>query len=224
MIEIVSATRFVEQEFWNESALGRSLRRIAYDQRLAASVSYENRRGLPEIYNSRILALDSAECLVFVHDDVWIDDNFFVDRILSGLDEFDVIGVAGNRRRLPKQPAWAFRNAEFQWDDKENLSGSVGHGSGPWGDILHFGTLPSECELLDGVLLAAKKSTLLSGNVLFDTLFSFHFYDLDFSRTAKQAGLRLSTWPIAITHQSYGSFGTPVWQESLARYLAKWKD
>ena len=222
MIEIVSATRRTASDFASNSALGQSLRRLGFDARLKASLAFANRAGLPTVFNSRILAADSSEVLVFMHDDVWIDDHFFADRVIEGLRSFDVVGVAGNRRRVPGQPAWAFVDTNFTWDEPSNLSGSVAHGSQPWGTVSAFGPVPQECELLDGVLLAARKTLLLAHHLLFDPRFSFHFYDMDFCRSARQASLRLGTWPIAITHQSGGAFGNAAWQQHYAAYLAKW--
>ena len=84
MIEIVSATRRSEKSFWEEAALGQSLRRLSHDSRLIPRVAYSNSRGLPDIFNARITAADNSEFLVFVHDDVWIDDYFFADRVIEG--------------------------------------------------------------------------------------------------------------------------------------------
>src|SRR5262250_1136978 len=117
MIEIVSATRLGESDFWEKAPLGLSLRRLVNDIRLVPRLAFANSRGLPEIFNARILAQDSAEILVFVHDDVWIDDYFLADRVLEGCQAFDVIGVAGNRRRVRNQPGWAFVDCKFAWDD-----------------------------------------------------------------------------------------------------------
>lgn len=222
VIEVVSATRLSEEDFWNASALGISLRRLGYDGRLAAHVSFENRRGLPEIYNARIAAENNAETLVFVHDDVWIDDYFLADRVIDGLRTYDVIGVAGNRRRVQHQPVWAFLNTKPTWDDDINLTGSVAHGESPFGKVSHFGAVPADCELLDGVFLAAKKETLRGNGVLFDPRFDFHFYDMDFCRSARQRGVRLGTWPICLTHQSSGAFGTEHWNEKYRAYIEKW--
>jgi GT2 family glycosyltransferase len=61
-------------------------------------------------------------------------------------------------------------------------------------------------------------------NVRFDPRFDFHFYDLDFCRTARQKGLRLGTWPICVTHQGKGAFGTPEWRRNHQAYLTKWGD
>jgi len=222
MIEIVSATRLPEKKFWEESALGQSLRRLAHDTRLIAHVAYSNSRGLPDVFNARITAADKRNLLVFVHDDVWIDDYFFADRIIEGCRAYDVIGLAGNRRRVPGQPAWAFTDSKFNWDDKSNLSGIVAHGPTPFGAISAFGAVPAQCELLDGVFFAASKSTLNERGILFDPRFDFHFYDMDFCRLARAKGLRLGTWPICITHQSGGAFGTPSWIEKYRLYLEKW--
>ena len=80
MIEVVSATRLSEADFWKGSALGNSLRRLAHDKRLVPRVSFGNRQGLPVIYNARLAAGDGCELMVFVHDDVWLDDGFWPPR------------------------------------------------------------------------------------------------------------------------------------------------
>ena len=224
-IHVVSATRKTEAEFWQSSALGRSLQRVAFDQRLAPQVSYANSAGLPQVYNAAIDRAGAEDVLVFVHDDVWLDDFFFGQRIHEGTRAFGVIGVAGNTRRSPGQPAWAFKSrgpSGFEWD-QGHLSGVVGHGQNPNGALSVFGFTPAPCVLLDGVLLAALKQALDAQAVRFDEQFMFHFYDLDFCRTARKNQLRLGTWPISLTHQSPGLFNSDAWREKYQRYLEKWK-
>ena len=223
MIDIVSATRLSKDEFWDKSALGLSLSRFAGDSRLSNRIAFSNDRGLPERYNFCINAEDSAEILVFVHDDVWLDDFYFADRVIEGLRHYDVIGVAGNRRRVTQQRAWLYAGADFYWD-VPNLSGAVAHGPSFFGSVTFFGPTPADCELLDGVLIAAKVSTLREHGLTFDPRFKFHFYDMDFCRSARKKGLRLGTWPIALTHQSAGSFGSESWQAGHRAYLEKWGD
>jgi GT2 family glycosyltransferase len=222
VIEIVAATRLSESEFWKQSALGQSLRRLESDERLVPRPVFVNQRGLPDIFNARISAADGHDLLVFVHDDVWIDDYYVADRVIEGLKAYDVIGVAGNRRRVPNQPAWAFLDDKYTWDSEANLSGCVAHGSRPFGPVTYYGAAPAECELLDGVFLAARKAVLKDRGVLFDPRFEFHFYDMDFCRSAREKGLRLGTWPICLTHQSGGTFGAPKWRETYHRYIEKW--
>jgi GT2 family glycosyltransferase len=225
VIEIVSATRLTQQEFLAKSALGLSLRRLQKDKRLRATVAFANERGLPEVYNSRIKAAEGRDVLVFMHDDVWIDDYFLPERVLEGLAAYDVIGVAGNRRRVPGQTAWAFIDEKRTWDKRANLSGRIAHGKNPFGKVVDYGeVVPAECELLDGVFLAARRDRLVEKGVLFDPRFDFHFYDMDFCRTARQAGLRLGTWPVCLTHQSGGDFTTAAWREKYLLYREKWPD
>lgn len=223
-IHVVSATRRTRESFWQEGALGLSLKRLAGDDRLLPWIAYENSEGLPDIYNQLISPSVPAGAVVFIHDDVWLDDAFFVDRIFEALTHFDVIGLAGNRRRVPGQPAWAFPDQSFAWDERQYLSGLVGHGDQAFGRITRYGQTPAACELLDGIMLAAHTDTLIAHDCRFDPRFKFHFYDLDFCRTARQKGLRLGTWPLSVTHQSGGAFGTESWQGGLQDYLAKWTD
>ncbi len=223
-VEIVSATRYSETDFWAKSALGLSLKRhLKQDARLSAHIAFENSRGLSEVFNDRIQQAHKDATLVFIHDDVWIDEANFADVVQKGLEQFDVIGIAGNKRILPNQPAWAFVDIQFTWDDKTNLSGQIAHSKNAFGTVEVFGEAPAACELLDGVFLAVKKSSLVGANVSFDKQFDFHFYDLDFCRTARQAGLKLGTWLIKLTHQSDGAFGTPQWREKHQKYINKWE-
>ena len=221
MIEVISATARYPQGFVF-TPLGASLDRLRLDKRLLPKIAFANNDGLPSVYNSRISAKSGSDILLFVHDDVWIDDHFIADRILQALEQFDVIGVAGNRRVTQSHVSWYFKNENLQEDDHQYLCGAVAHGARPSGPVSWYGPSPADCELLDGVLLAARRSKLRKASVGFDGRFDFHFYDLDFSRSARKAGLRMGTWPIAITHASGGAFNTPQWWDALKIYRGKW--
>lgn len=221
-IQIVCTTRMPEVDFWSKSALGISLQRLQFDQRIKFLIFYENSLGLPSIYNQAILSKNEMTHLVFMHDDIWIDDYFLAQRVIDGLNEFDIIGVAGNSSRSDFQPAWIFTDGNLTRDTEQNLSGTVAHGDQAFGHVNFFGVTPKEVILLDGLFLAAKKQSLLNANVYFDEQFFFNFYDLDFCRTATKNGLRIGTWPIALTHQSVGMFGDDSWREAYQKYLQKW--
>ncbi len=222
LVEIVSATRRSEVEFWENSALGISLRGMGAGARVVANIAFNNQLGLSELYNRSIQSANPDRILVFMHDDVWIDDLFFAERLNHGLANFDVIGVAGNSRRVPFQAGWGFMDEELTPSESSDLRGSIAHGKEPFGEIAAFGESPAECELLDGVILAARKSRLLEAQVAFDPIFKFHFYDIDFCRAAREKKLRVGTWPIHLTHQSEGAFKSAGWREMYARYLEKW--
>lgn len=221
---VVSATRMTENAFWRDSALGRSLKRhMQQDARLVPVVAYENTRGLSEVFNHAIAAAPENALLVLIHDDVWLDENTFVQTIQRGLTHYDVIGVAGNARIQPGQPGWCFVDLKFTWDDAKYLRGAVSHGQHAFGPASSYGDASGECQLMDGVFLAAHKQTLLQSGVRFDQQFEFHFYDLDFCRTATRAGLKLGVWPVRMTHQSGGAFGSARWREAYLSYYHKWE-
>jgi GT2 family glycosyltransferase len=227
MIKIVAATTKSEKKFLSAAPLGISLARLAGDQRVEGRICCGNtgaaRKGLPAIFNRQIESAEADSILVFTHDDVWLDDFFLADRLADALERFEIVGVAGNRRVLPHQPAWAFVDTEFTWDDPIHLSGAVAHGEKAFGSIAFYGPAPASCELLDGVFLAVKASVLARSKLRFDERFRFHFYDLDFCREARRLGLRLGTWPIALTHASGGTFDSRAWSAGRRVYFDKWK-
>ena len=66
--------------------------------------------------------------MVFVHDDVLLCDFYWVEHLLQALERFQIVGLSGNKRRVPRQPSWMYLDTQFTPDDYENFSGVVGHG------------------------------------------------------------------------------------------------
>lgn len=223
-IRLVCATRQSQDNFLRDTALGRSLAVQRHAQPPELLLFDNNTTGLPALYNAAIeQAAANPAILVFVHDDVSINDFFWTERIHEALGQFDVIGLAGNRRRSPKQPAWAFATPQFTWDTPEFLSGSVGHGKGVASEgVSYFGPVGVECKLLDGLMLVADSARLIESGVRFDEQFDFHFYDMDFCRQAELKGLTMGTCPISVVHESSGAFNTPPWRAAYDRYLRKY--
>jgi len=221
---IVCATRETREDFAVKTALGRSLALFPYpfvELRLFPS----NSRGLPALYNTalREAARDPA-ILIFVHDDVYFFDFFWPNHVVEGLRSFDVIGLAGNKRRVPAQPAWRFLDDKLTRDARENLSGIVAHGANwPPAYVSYYGPPCEPVKLMDGLMMACASETLLSRHIEFDERFEFHFYDLDFCRQAEVKGLRLGTWSISVMHASDGNFKSPSWGSAYSEYLRKWK-
>jgi hypothetical protein len=219
----VCATRETREDFPIKTALGRSLAAYRYpfvQLRLFPS----NSNGLPMLYNTALReAADDPAILIFVHDDVLMCDLFWPNTVFSGLRAFDILGVAGNRRRLPNQPSWFFTDAQLNRDTAENLSGVVAHGTTfPPENVSVYGPPCQQVKLMDGLMMIAKSETLLSKNIRFDERFDFHFYDMDFCRQAEEQNLRMGTWTISLIHRSGGAFGTPGWRAAYAKYLEKW--
>jgi hypothetical protein len=220
----VCATREREEDFGSRTALGRSLALYRFpfvELRLFPA----NSAGLPKLYNTAIEeAAGDPAILIFVHDDVFLCDFFWPHHVLAGLRAFDVVGLAGNRRRLPAQPSWFFTDMEFHRDQPQNYSGVVAHGTSfPPENLSVYGPPCQQVKLLDGLMLIANSETLSSRQIRFDERFDFHFYDMDFCRQAELAKLRMGTWTLSVIHQSGGAFGTPGWRAGYAKYLEKWQ-
>lgn len=246
MLTFVSATRLTRSEFEASSPLARSLRVLGQLTPLRLQLAAQNTRPLADVYNAAIQATSGDEILVFVHDDVAIDDWMTGARLPEALSMFDVVGVAGNRRRQPGQETWYLQPSRMVNGkrcegslDIDWLSGAVLHApqtpstaqqaSSPTaqdpGRITVYGPAPAAVQLLDGMFLAARGALLKSRGVAFDPQLGFHLYDLDFCRSAQQAGLKLGTWPLALTHASGGaSARSQAWTASCALYQRKWQD
>lgn len=236
MLTLVCATRLSVHDFHQQTLLGRCLPRLGEFEQFGLKLFSGNRSPLAQAYNQAIDEAQPDDVLVFVHDDVHLDDWLLAQRLREALQTFDVVGVAGNRRRQPGQMTWYLQpmtdTAEGvpDWSrtvhDQEFLSGAIAHGDWPeQTQLTVYGPSPRPVCLLDGVFLVARASTLQASGVRFDPQLDFHFYDLDFCRSAEAAHLKLGTWPIAISHQSPGgSVHSPAWLQARARYAQKWSE
>jgi hypothetical protein len=219
-IRLVCATRLSQEQFFAKTFTGQSVHRAMQISNVEVQVYCNNTAGLSKLYNDAIdLAANRPATLVFLHDDILILDFHYAERIRAGLERFDIVGLAGNKRRVPRQPSWAFINDAYAWDDKSNLRGGVGSDA-----RFFFGQTDQPCVLLDGVLLAAKSTSLIDRNLRFDPAFDFHFYDLDFCRQAELAGLTMGTISLAVEHSSSGNFQSQSWKEAYSTYLGKWRE
>lgn len=224
-ITLVIATKLAAEDFLSQTATGRSIGKFGAASNCNVQLYAENSKGLGELYNNAIeqaIQQDEASILVFLHDDVLIADYFWGNNVRVGLEKFDVVGIAGNTRRLPGQPGWIMTNLNGELSDWKYLSGAIGQGlTFPPERLDVFGPAGIECKLLDGVFLAATSQTLKNSNLRFDPQFSFHFYDLDFCRTAEILGLKMGTIPLSLVHQSQGSLDYK-WHMGYETYIKKW--
>lgn len=181
-----------------------------------------NSRGLPELFNDCIdesIARDD-EWAIFCHNDIIIESSGIIDRLESS--EFDVVGVAGASQVKIAEPAlWHIMGGGF---GSGHLHGAVAHGDVIRKHMTSFGYYPARCIILDGVFIGIKKKVF--GNLKFDTSnpAKFHFYDLDYSLAAHQAGYKVGVSDILITHESPGlrSLENEQWQAGQKWFLEKY--
>jgi len=218
---LVAASRLEPSAFFNKSLLGRSLGRPVHAS-YRRCLSFANRAPLADAYNRGLEEADDNSVVVFCHDAVWLGENPLGPLLTEALERFDLVGVAGNGRRRPGQQTWWLNADNGHWDHP-HLVGQLLHGSPEAAQLQAYGPSPAPAALLDGVFLAGRAGVLRQAGLRFDPLLPFHFYDLDFCRSAEQAGLRLGVWPLNLIHASAGNASTPAWKAALLLYANKWE-
>ena len=202
---IATATQATRVQFIN-SRLSKSLRHHEENTITTFDLqpTYKNTSGLCAVYNNYLTPenFKKYDCILFVHDDVFIDSiNFLVEIRNLFKQGFDVVGVAGGSNLQIKKPCLWHIMCKLK-----TLSGVVSHyaNNTDYGTTI-FGPTPKQVILLDGVFLAVRTKTIAKKKIKFDkNIKGFHHYDLKFCLDCHLAGLRLITAPIHVIHESPG--------------------
>lgn len=220
---IVSATR-TPAETSHTTIFGQSLKSLL-DLGVKFDVMFEhdNRNGLSQVYNKYLKTFgEKYDCIVFVHDDVYIDDALFINKIEEGFNEgYDIVGTAGGINPIIKAPTlWHIMCGQG------NLRGAVSHfneeNSQIW--VTSFGPMPSRVTLLDGLFLAINTKRILEVNWKFNENYDFHLYDLASSLDANKKKLKLGVLPIHLVHKSPGlsNLNNETFQRNQAKFLKEY--
>lgn len=235
-LALVCVTPMSDREFFETSPLAKSIGK--FPKQLAPNILlYSNNnknynvRGLGELYNNAIenKYLDKFEMVAFVHDDVSILDWNISHHLKRGFCDFDILGIVGSSNVVPGQGGWAHDislkdNMKVAKVKKVNYSGVCKHslinGANACAD--YYGPPGYSCDILDGLFLATRVSTLRRTGLKFDSRFDFHCYDTDFCYSAKKLNLMLGTCHIAVEHECETK-GYPLeWFENVYRLKEKW--
>jgi hypothetical protein len=190
-------------------------------------IHLNNKRSLSEIYNEYITSsyLKHHDIILFIHDDVYIDDLGCFDKLYNSIFNYDndIVGLAGSTRATIKKPAlW------HMMSQKEFHSGHVTHINDTDNTLYttSFGPYPRRCLLLDGLFLGINLRTVLKSGWSFNENFKFHHYDIASCIDANTAKLKLSTCNIHAVHQSGGlhDYYDTTFQESEKKFLQLYKD
>ena len=218
---IVSATR---ESSKYKTDLNKSLKALDMNN-VDVIIHTDNKQSLSMVYNKYMCEeyYDKYQCILFVHDDVYIDDTKVFIKIKTQFNRgFSVVGLAGSSTVNIKEPAlWHIMSDQKSW------SGAVAH---PYTNdrsqlyITSFGPTPKRCIIMDGLFLAVNTKLTRPVNVQFDTQFDFHHYDLDFCLQCNENKLKLTTAAINVIHDSPGllSVDDPMFQRSQNRFINKY--
>lgn len=224
-ILIVSATR--EKNF-NDTRLGSCKSSLKTQAKFECIVN--NTEGLPKLYNKYFTkkVQDKHDIVVFVHDDVYIDDLKLRGKLYKSMfvDKYDVVGVAGASECNIKEPAlWHLMSS------RESYSGSVYHPAltssrEPTNQVIPtvFGPTPKRCLVLDGLFMAFNIRRARECKFKFNTNYSFHHYDIAACLDANEKKMKLGTSLIHVVHDSPGlaSLEDPTFTESQEKFLEQY--
>lgn len=181
-----------------------------------------NRQGLPASYNNA-MNITPADWLVFVHDDVYIDDCRLTHKLDQAYDDhgFDIVGLAGCLN-----PAIKTHNLWHVMADRKDLRGQVAHPVGTQGQIMTtpFGPTPSRVAMIDGLFMAVRLASVKATGWKFNENYTFHHYDLSSCIDANKHKLKIGVYPINVIHSSPGlsSVENAVWKSSNERFLKEY--
>ena len=202
----------------------KSLRRANPKSLVSLDITYNNKLGLPELYNQKIEQYLSEDFtfLVFCHDDVYLDDHNIASKLHSARIQFgfDIIGLAGGSSPLVTSPTLWHLMCE-----KITHRGAVTHPTfdGSSLAVTCYGRSPAPVEIVDGLFIAVNVASIKASNWRFNTNYRFHHYDLASCLDAKRIGMKTGVYPIHVVHTSMGlkSSEDSEWKRSEAAFLSE---
>jgi len=174
----------------------------------------DNKKGLSECYNTILKDPKNIDKIVlFVHDDVELDDVFLGRKLLDS--PYSITGLAGAKsfNKASDKLAWHISAP------REDYVGEVAHNSNGkvWTTV--FGPTKSRALTIDGLFVACKVKDLVENDLYFNESFAFHFYDLSFCLDANEKKVSCGVLPIRVIHHGLGdSMLTPEWEEANLKF------
>ena len=208
-----------------ESMLAKSLNELKND--VTVVINANNKSGLSQAYNRQLTAenLIKHDIVLFVHDDVFIDDLKLKGKLYTALNQmkYDIVGLAGSSKVKIKQPClWHVMS------EREDMSGAVSH---PINDssqlgVTSFGPWPKRCLVIDGLFMAVNLKKVLQAGGKFNESFKFHHYDLSSCLDANKLKLKIGTYPVHVTLASPGlrDINDKTFQESQQIFYNQYKN
>ena len=208
---VVSCTRAKSDEEFKTRPLSAGLMDLVAFRHIEFQLFYNNTRGLTTCYNEVLKDPKNLDkTVLFVHDDVEIQDLFLAEKLLTS--PYSITGIAGAKTFSKASPmaAWHIASASDQY------VGEAGHANKEgkvWTTV--FGPTKSRALVLDGLFLSCKVRDLVDKGVEFDETLSFHHYDLSFCLRAHEKRVTCGVLPVHVVHHGLGdSMNSEEWRKS----------
>ncbi len=211
----IIATPKSEEEFRKKSQMSFFIDKMTTIKKIQYTVIFNNKEGLPKVYNKFINEKYKNQKLIFIHDDVIIEDLFWEEKLTIAFEKYDIVGLAGSKKCNLNSPMMAWH----LMCNREDMVGEVAHSKDKkfWTTI--FGPTDSRALIIDGLFMAVNVKRLLETNTKFDENFDFHHYDISFCLRANQNKLKMGVYPIKVTHYGLGdSMNSENWKNSSEKF------
>jgi Glycosyltransferase like family len=224
---IVSCT---QRSDYKQTLLYRSLAKLERDSNInfldRTTFITNNKIGLSEAYNAfwKKEPNNVNDFIIFAHDDMWIDDATFIQKLDRGHKTYDIIGLAGGVNPIIKSPAlWHLMCGGFHGG---NLRGFAGHIS-PDSEkvsITNFGPTPDRVAIVDGAFMSVNIKRAEQVGWQFNENYTFHHYDLSSCLDANKKKLKVGVVPILTYHASPGllDINDKTFNENQKKFLAEY--
>ncbi len=191
---------------------------------LKLDIVENNTTGLPKLYNSYLNSntLKKHDIVLFVHDDVYIDDLKLKGKLYNNLSQmYDIVGVAGCIKPTIRKPVlWHLLSSP------EDRRGFVHHEKQIAQEqyatyVTPFGYTPSRVALIDGLFMAVNLKKVLHAGWSFNDQFDFHHYDIAACMDANKLKLKIGVAPIHVIHSSPGltDMNDIAWNKSQDKFI-----
>jgi len=185
-----------------------------------------NTEGLSKCYNNFLKEnAKSFDYIVFVHDDVYIDDFNIHEKLETFHKQFDIIGLAGGiNPKIQKLALWHLMCGGM---GSNNLRGAVAHSFNDKQIFMtSFGPTPSRVAILDGLFLSINTKKILETGFKFNENYTFHHYDIASSLDANNLKLKLGVAPIWVVHKSPGlsNVNDDIFLKSQEKFLQEYSN
>lgn len=183
-----------------------------------------NREGLSKNYNSFLKKQKhNYDIVVFVHDDVYIDDCFIFRKLIKLHTKFDIVGLAGGVNLKIQEPAlWHLMCGGFG----PNLRGAVSHFYNETAiGVTPFGPTPAPVDVVDGLFISVLTKKAEEYDWQFNENYTFHHYDIASCIDATRKGMSIGVGPIWVIHQSPGlrSIHDSTFTASQTKFIEEYK-
>ena len=189
-------------------------------------IVFDNEQSLSVVYNKYIdeKYKKKHDIILFVHDDVYIDDLKLKGKLYGAIKQFDIIGLAGTLYPRIEAPVLWHRMA-----DRKHWRGIVNHPHDGDVNVIQstgFGPTPSRVAIIDGLFMAVNLKRALETGWKFNESFSFHHYDISSCLDANMKFLKIGVVPINVIHQSPGltNYNSLEFQNSQNKFLELYKN